>query len=987
MKFPMNKILLTSFLIVLFVFTVKAQQNLSFDFKKMEDEKKWVDSVLSKLTTEQKIAQLIVVPAYSNKSQNYEDSLVLQMKEWQYGGVVFFQGHPEKQFDLSEKLQKVSKIPLVISIDGEWGLGMRLDNTISFPYQMALGAIQDDALIYEMGKEIARQCRRLGIHMNYAPVVDVNNNPANPVINYRSFGENKHNVANKGVAYMKGMQDNGVLAVAKHFPGHGDTNVDSHESLPVISHHRDRLDSLEMYPFRSLIKEGVAGIMVAHLNIPVLDNGKNQASSLSVKVVGDLLQEQLGYQGITMTDALNMQGVSKYFGPGEIALKSFQAGNDLLVMPLPPREAVTKIAEEVKKGRIKMPELDRRCRKILTLKYRLGLKRYEPLAKENLMEELNTNEARLLNRTLIEHALTVLENKKEILPFKRLDTLKIVSLSIGAEHKTVFQSTLDKYTRMDHLQLPANATSSRVEEVMESLSAYNLVILGCHDVGIRPRNTVGYNEEVIDFIDKVLVKHKSVLVSFRNAYTLNTFASLQQAEAVVTGYFDTDDTRDLAAQLIFGGIGAKGRLPVSVNKNYPVGSGIDTPGGIRFKYTLPEEVGISEKELVRRIDEIVQEGLDMEAYPGCQVFFAKEGKVFFHKAYGYHTYDKTRASKPDDLYDYASVTKIMGTLPAIMKLHDEGKFDLDATLSEYVPEMKRSNKSDVDFRHLLSHYGQIMPYITYYTSTFKKDGSYKKNTLSHEPSEAFNIKLTDNLYLHNEYKQKIYKAIKKSPLLEEKKYVYSGLVFNLTPRIVQEKAGEDYEAYVKKNFYHKMGAYTITYNPMNLFPLDRIVPTENDTFFRHVQIHGIVHDEAAAMHGGVSGNAGLFSDTNDLAKMMQMYMNMGVYGGERYIQEYTLRKFTSCQFCEEGNRRGIGFDRTLLDHKEEGTPAVDAGSNSFGHTGYTGMFAWADPDPELVFVFSSNRVYPTRTNTKLYTNNIRPRIHQVVYDLLKEADK
>ena len=979
----MRKNLPTLMAILVFQVAAIAQTPLRPDFNQHK-EQRWVDSVMSKLNTSQKVAQLVVFPAYSNKTVAYEDSLVAHVKEMQYGGTVFFQGRPEKQLELTKKLQGASSIPLMVSVDGEWGLGMRLENTISFPYQMALGAIGDNDLIYEMGKEVARQARRMGIHINYAPVVDVNNNPDNPVINYRSFGENKSKVAEKGTAYMRGMQDNGVVAVAKHFPGHGDTNVDSHEALPVIKHSRERLDDLELYPFKRLIDEGVGGIMVAHLNIPALDNEKGSVSSLSSNVVGGLLHNELGFQGLSMTDALNMKGATNNAGPGEIALKSFLAGNDLLVMPTPPDAAVKRITEEVKRGRIKTSELDRKCRKVLTFKYRLGLNKPVSLTTEGLLDDLNTNQAKLLNRKLIENSLTVLENKDNLLPLKRLDTLNIATVSIGADRQTVFQNTLEKYTQAGHYQLLKNASSKEIEEVEKELSGHNLIIVGLHDTGARPYNTKGYGEEAIGFINGLLQTKKVILVSFRNAYTLNNYSGLSNAAAVVTSYFDNEDTQDLSAQLLFGGIGASGRLPVSINDKYREGEGIDTEGGLRFKYTLPEEVGISEKELVSRVDAIVKEGLDMEAYPGAQVLFAKDGKVFFHKAYGHHTYDKTRPSKHDDLYDYASVTKITGTLPAIMKLHDEGKFELDATLGEYVPEMKGSNKADVDFRHLLAHYGRILPYITYYTSTYKKNGSYKKNTLSQAPSEAFNIQLTDNLYLHKDYKQKIYKAIKKTPLLDKKEYRYSGLVFNLTPRIVEEKAGEDYETYVKKNFYHKLGAYTITYNPLRFFPLERIVPTEKDTFFRNVQIHGVVHDEAAAMHGGVSGNAGLFSNANDLAKIMQMYMNMGTYGGERYIQEHTLRKFTSCQFCEEGNRRGLGFDRTLLENKENGTPAIDAGNNSFGHTGYTGMFTWADPDSGLLMVFCSNRVYPTRTNTKLYTNNIRPRIHQVVYDLLKE---
>ena len=380
---------------------------------------------------------------------------------------------------------------------------------------------------------------------------------------------------------------------------------------------------------------------------------------------------------------------------------------------------------------------------------------------------------------------------------------------------------------------------------------------------------------------------------------------------------------------------------------------------------------------------------------------AKDGHVVYHEAFGYHTFDNKKLVTTQDIYDFASVSKVTSALPAVMKLYGEGQFDLDAPLKQYFPEFSKSNKADLTYREMLAHYARLRPWIPYWRGALKGNGKYpwkkswdnevlnegkfRRNTFERDSSEKFPIKITDDLWLHKDYKEKwIYKSIRKSPLQDEKKYLYSGLLFYLLPEIVADLTQSDYETYLNQSFYHRLGAYTLTYNPYRFFPLDRIIPTERDTFFRMTQLHGRVHDEGAAMMGGVSANAGLFGSANDLAKLMTMYMNWGYYGGEQLIAEKALKEFTRCQYCDEGNRRGLGFDKPLIEYNpDQSSVAKDASPASFGHSGYTGTFAWADPEHDLLFIFFSNRVYPTRDNRKLYQLGIRPRIHQVLYDAIK----
>ena len=944
----------------------------------------WVDSVYNRLNTEERIAQLIMVAAYSNRGEEHKAEILRLISEQKIGGLIFFQGGPVRQGRLTNEYQASSAVPLLIAMDAEWGLGMRLDSTISYPYQMALGALTSDSMIYQMGVQVARQLKRMGVQVNFAPVMDINNNPENPVINYRSFGEDKMNVARKAIAYMTGMQDNGVLTTAKHFPGHGDTGTDSHFALPQINHSRGRLDSLELYPFRQAIYAGIGGVMVAHLNIPALDSVV-RPSTLSKPIITDLLKRELDFKGLIVTDAMNMQAITASNPPGVVDRDALIAGNDMLEFTEDVSRTISEVKKALKQGTISQKDIDDKCRKVLAIKYWAGLNKRPKIELNSIVNDLSTPQDRLLKRNLIESSVTVLNNKTDLIPVRNLDSLSVASVSVGTKDITAFQRTLGLYTSVKHFNVKKDASASSIDSIRSQLKGYKLVIVGLHDDQPRPQNVINLSKDVLRFVGDLAKQPGCIFALFKNPYVIEKIQFIEEADGLIVAYQDNVDSEDLVGQLIFGGIGSTGRLPVSIADKFSIGDGIDVQGGIRFKYTLPEDAGMDSRILLG-VDSLVNQALTMKAIPGCQVLVAKDRKVIMHKAYGYHDYSDTVTVKLGDLYDLASVTKISTGLPSLMKLYDEGFFKLDATLGDYLPKFKRSNKADIPMSDILTHQARLKPFIVFWKNTIRDNGNYRWSTIKNDSSKRYSIRLKNEMYLNRNYPKKIINGIRKSPLEAEKKYVYSDFFFILAPRVVESMIDEDFVSYIQKNFYSPLGATSITYNPLTKYSKREIVPTEHDYYFRHEPIHGTVHDETAIMLGGVSGHAGLFSNANDLAKLMQMYLDMGEYGGRRYIKAETLKEWTRTQFPENNNRRALGFDKPNLVYQGvNNNAAKDASPLSFGHTGFTGTFAWMDPQTGLLYVFLSNRVNPTRDNTRLYQLNTRTQIQQVLYDALHSS--
>ena len=943
----------------------------------------WADSVLSSLSLDEKIAQLLMLRTYSNKDRHFYDSISRLIIDYNIGGLCFFQGDPVQQAKLTNYWQRMAKTPLFIAIDAEWGLGMRLDSTWSFPKQMTLGAMQNNELVYLMGKQIGEHCKRIGVNMNFAPVVDINSNPKNPVINFRSFGENPENVAAKGVAYINGQQSTGVIATAKHFPGHGDTNSDSHYTLPLLKHDKAQIDSIDTYPFREAIKAGVGGIMVAHLFIPALDKRENVATSLSEKSVDSLLKGELGFKGLSVTDALDMNGVTNYHKPGDIELMAFLAGNDILLLPLDIPGAIAKIKNAIRDGLISEEELDNRCRKILSYKNLVGLENYIPVKETGIIDEINAPANELLNRKIFEQAITLVKNDKDLIPLKNLDTLRIASLTIGNKTFGTFQQTLELYAPVEHFNIVSNPTSSQIDKIINDLVDFNLVVVGIENTSNSSNKNFGISREAIQLIDELKKQNSAfVLDIFGNPYALINFNDHHDLDAILVSYEDNETSKDISAQIIFGAIGAGGKLPVSASPEFISGMGIDTKPIGRLKYSIPEEVGIP-RDALDTIAKLVEYGIAEEAYPGAQVLLAKDGVVFFNQSFGHHTYENKTKVDNNDLYDLASLTKILSTTLAVMDLQDKGLFDIDMPLSYYLPYLKNSNKQAKITREILAHDAQFQPWIPF---SWKTIDNYKLNPeiYKRKPQKGYTTIVAADLFILDNYRDSIFDTIISSELREKREYKYSDIGYYIICDAIEKITRQSFDAFVATNYYGPLGMNTMGYKPLQRFGLNRIAPTEFDTSFRRQLVHGYVHDPGAAMLGGVSGHAGLFSNANDLAKLMQMYLQKGFYGSHQYLKPETINEFTKQQYPLDENRRAIGFDKPYPEYDSLGPCCESASLKSFGHSGFTGTYTWVDPENGLLYVFLSNRVYPDASNYKLLKMDLRTDLHQLVYDIINK---
>jgi len=931
----------------------------------------WADSILATLELEEKLGQLFMVAAYSNKGPAHEQEILNLIKNEKIGGLIFFQGGPGRQANLTNLFQKNSKIPLMIGIDGEWGLAMRLDSTFKFAWNMTLGAIQDSALIYKIGYEMGLQHKRLGVHVNFAPVLDLNTNPKNPIINARSFGEDKHHVTRLSLALMKGMQDAGIMACGKHFPGHGDTDADSHKTLPVVGHNRDRLNNVELFPYTPLFNQGLASIMVAHISVPALDSTKKPAS-LSKPIVTDLLQKQLGFQGLIFTDALNMKGVSAMYPPGDVDVEAFKAGNDVLLFPENVPRAKQKLLDALAKDEITLEQINHRVHKILMAKYFVGLNKTPVIKTENLYTDLNDTRAQVLHKMAMEKALTLLINKTEIVPVKKLENNKIALVQMGKNKEKTFGDALNMYTKVDVFDLGENQN-----ELLNKLSTYNLVIVGFHTDNASPWKSYKPTDAERQFIKKLNLQNKMILTLFANPYSLASFPEAELADGLIMAYQNNIEANQGAAQLIFGALAASGKMPVTASKLFDVGYGQQSTSLHRLRIGVPEEQGIDSKKLLA-IDNLVKQAIDAGAIPGCQILVAKNGQIIYNRAYGHHEYDKKTAVKTTDVYDLASITKIGASLPLIMKMYDEGKMPLDATLGSVYPKAKGTNKENLRIRDILAHQSGLPAWIPFYVKSMKNnqpDPRYYSDTMNVD----FPMQVSAHLYMSKIQVDSMYKQIFAAPL-GANSYKYSDVGYYFFQDIIQNHYNKTLDAVATEYFYAPLGATTLTYNPLSKMDKKVIPPTEDDKYFRFEKIQGYVHDQGAAMMGGVAGHAGLFSNATDLAKLMQMYMQFGEYGGHRYVDSATVAEFIRCQFCDKNNRRGVGFDRPT--GTESGPTCNCVSMLSFGHSGFTGTIAWSDPKDKIVYIFLSNRTWPDAENRKLIQMNTRSKIQQVIYDAL-----
>jgi beta-N-acetylhexosaminidase len=948
-----------------------------------EKVKKWVDSVYNSLNEDERIGQLIVtrlstIDAKTKKITSLFDQTADLVKKYNIGGVCVFQGSPVTQAKDLNRLKSMAKTPLLISIDGEWGVGMRItDSVVPLPRQMMLGAMGDPWVIYDYGKLVAEQCKRLGIQMNYAPVVDVNNNPNNPVINDRSFGEDKEKVATFGIAYMKGMQENGVMACAKHFPGHGDVAVDSHLDLPEINKRFGEIDSTELYPFKKIFAAGIGSVMVGHLYIPAIDSSANRPTSLSSKNIQGLLRGQLGYKGIAITDGLEMQGVKKFFPGGEASVESIIAGNDMLCLPDSIHTVIEKIKLAIQLNRIKMDDIEKHCKKVLYAKYNYVLNNNDTIALNNLTADLNSQSYGMRKKVAL-NALTLLANKDEVFfPLKQNSQQnKIAYIGIGINKENAFARRMKKDYAAEVFLADFNLKNAdSLKYIADSIGKnFAAVVIGIHQIYRAPANNFGISATALEFIKAIQSKCKTMLFLFGNAYAAKNWCD---ANNLAVCYEDDSIVQNITIDMLQGKLPYKGVLPVSVCDQYKFGYGINN-NLTGFPFTSVQERLLFKQSAIEKIDSTINDAMQREAMPGASLLVLKDGKTLLDKSYGFQTYQKQEPISGASVYDLASLTKMLSTTLAVMKLYEEGKIKLNKTVSTYLPQLKKSNKSKIKIEQLLLHEAGLQPYIPFYKELLGEDSLLKKEYYQETPSINFSNEVTKSIIIRNDILDSFMQRVVTSPVSKEKNYVYSDIDFILLGKIVEAVSKMPLEKYVHKNFYQPMGLKSIGYRPLRFIAPDRIVPSTRERIFRNGELKGYVHDQGAALMNGIAGHAGLFADTYDVGAIMQMLVNGGAWNGKSFFKKETVSTFTA--YHSKISRRGLGFDKPEKDNasRAEPYPALSCAAETFGHTGFTGTCAWADPVTGIVFVFLSNRIYDEEKNA-FKSLNLRPKLLEFVY--------
>lgn len=932
------------------VFAQNINSTSSYNAKKI-----WVDSVYNQLSLEERIGQLFMVAAYSGGKDYNEAAITNMVSKHQIGGLIFMQGTPLAQAQQTNKYQQMAQVSLLIAMDAEWGLGMRLTGVKDMPRAMMLGASRDSQLVYQVGAAIAAQCKRLGVHIDFAPVVDINNNPNNPIINARSFGEDKRWVARLGIAYMLGLQNNGVMACAKHFPGHGDTETDSHKDLPIINKSLAQLDTLEFYPFKQLINAGLKTAMVAHLEVPALENGYRVPTTLSKNTITNVLKNKLGFRGLVFTDALNMQGVAKYYQPGEVDLKAFIAGNDMLLFSQDVPVAIEKFKLALQTNLITEKDIEQRVKKILVAKYDVGLNKFTPIATENVLEDINqyTDKIRALAAT---KGITLVKDDNNLLGKIHAGDARINYIGVNASESVLYNELRNSITKLQYSWMPKGSNATAIARLKEGAANTDVTIIGIHNLSFYPSGgNHGLDAAQVQFLKDMADKPNVVFALMGNAYLVKHFCT---ASAIMVGYEDDSISQTIAAKILLRKITAKGKLPVTpcAGLNIKETDEDEAPEVIAQtkeyafkKVDFVQDAGVTNRKALDDIGLFVQRCIAGGAFPGCRVLAAKNGKIFFDEAYGYFDYGKSKPVTLNTIYDVASITKILATNLAVMHLYEIGKIDLNKTVGTYLKWARGTDKENLVVKDLLLHQAGLKSWIPFYKETLDETGNLKDELYSTQSKKGYNIPVTKNIFLRNDYADSVWYKILSSPLENKGRYVYSDLDFYFLAAIVEQVTDKPINEYVNEQFYKPMGLKRIGYLPLKKFPLSEIAPTENDVTFRKQLIHGYVHDPGAAMFGGVAGHAGVFAQAQDVAAIFQMLLNGGSFNGKRYFKTTTVNLFTA--YNSRISRRALGFDKPAPDRNDGGPAGNRVSGYAFGHQGFTGTCAWPTLQPELYSFF------------------------------------
>lgn len=953
-----------------------------------DEESRWVDSVYNSLTLEQRVGQLICMRA-NNPDKPFEKAVADYIQQYNIGGVCFFKADAKPQLEQTNAWQDLAQTPLMVAIDAEWGLAMRVKNSVSYPYQMTLGAITDNQLIYTMGQQVAEQCKRMGIHVNFAPVADVNSNAQNPVIGVRSFGEDPKNVGEKAAAYALGMQNKGMITSMKHFPGHGNTDTDSHATLPRVARSYEEVKDIELAPFRYLIERGINGAMVGHLYFPAIEKVENTSSSLSKGVVTDLLKNEMGFEGLIFTDGLDMKGVSQTVSADSVPYVAFLAGNDVLILPHSVPKAIQYIKEGAERDAEIAARVEESCKKILRYKYRVGLNHYQPVSTANLASDLKKPEYLDTRRQLFDEAVTMLRNVDQVIPLKA--GKKIAMVTIGNESSAKRMS--DVLTQAGLNPKCYNVTKDHAADAkawLPELETYDYVIVNVLQTSMFASKNFGVNDATVDFFNKLVAQNDVVLNLFACPYALDRFRINNSVIGLLVGYQDEEEAMDAVGAILTGAKSAHGKLPVSTSKFscgegiVPVGFPAPMPasapvlkeGSLSINQTpLPQ--GKIDIKYERMLDSIAKMGIEQGAYPGCQILAMKDGKVVYDKCFGTFIYGGGAKVVPEDVYDIASLTKIFASTLAVMKLYEDGLLDVNKTMGDYFPFMNDFDKGSIKIIDILTHQSGMKSWIPFHLKLIDDEGPLTDYFIDHI-DEAHTVRVAENLYLVNDYKEKIIDSIMKSPM-KEKKYVYCDMGFYFIPELVKLLTNKSLEEYLEEKFYNPMHLTNIGFCPLHWRTRETIVPTENDQKFRKQLLWGDVHDQMASLMGGVSGHAGLFANSHDLAVIAQMLLDEGKFEGKQLLKPETIQYFTTAPFTDNNNRRGLGFDKLPLGKKGSSTASKSGSMAGYGHTGFTGTFFWNDPENKTVIVFLSNRVYPSSDCGLLMKLNIRTQLHDVLY--------
>lgn len=975
-----RKIVTLTFLFCLCSIICLADNN---PIKKRKGREHYVKEQMSNMSLKEMVGQLIMIGCDSDITPAYTNKILKDIDSNKVGGICFFKGKSENIPPLIKKYNTVCKLPLLVSIDGEWGLAMRLTDITPFPRAMTLGALEEEDynLVYEMGNLIAKQCKALGIHINFAPDADINLNPANPVINTRSFGQNRYRITYLAEQYIRGMQDEGIMAVIKHFPGHGDTEIDSHKSLPTISHDRNFIDSVDMYPFRYNIKQGVWGVMVGHLNVPAMNNEYNYPACINPEIIQNYLIENLGFKGLVFTDAMNMKGLTNDYPDGQAQVLALKAGVDILLMPNNTDQAMNAILRAVETGNLSEKTIREKCKKVLRWKYDMGIINPAKSKTPSLKElEFQTHE---LNRHIADNVLTLLKNDEELLPLQISDSTKLSIVYLEDFNYHTFDTTINLFHKATSYSINSKTTPEQTDSILTSLTNSDIIItLASGGVNQTKKNNYGISQNTLDAIAKIQdLDKKNILVLFANPYALASLDTLCEYNSLIMAYQNTVNLQRSVAQALFGYRAFKGSVPVTGSLNYPCQSGIDKEESQGYEEVA--EAGMK-VECFEKIDSIINIGITQKAYPGAQVLIAKDGNIVFNRNAGFQTYDNQTKINDNSIYDLASLTKVMATTLAVMKLYEEDKFSLDDKLSSYLPYLKHSNKSKITIKEALAHTARLKAFLPFWKETLGKAKQDETLYAHNKYGDSTYLQVCDSLFIKKSYKDDIRKQIVSSSLGDKHKYIYSDLGFILLGDLVEHISGKSLDTYLQETFYEPLGLTNTSFNPLSHgINKENIVPTLEAVDFRQSKLQGFVHDESSALNGGIAGHAGLFSNAKDLFIICQMLLNGGVYDNKRYLKEETITTFNHRYFKKYQNRRALGFDKPLLSSSSAHCSKY-CSEESFGHSGFTGTYLWIEPENKTIFIFLSNRVYPDAKSNKLAQMNIRTNIQDLIYESLQQ---